>query len=102
MPDRRLQLQTMLETVLGSENVYFQPPPNFQMKYPCIVYERDSFNTAFADNMVYKFKKRYSVTVISKHEDDPVNLAMLGFSLCAHNRRFIKDKLYHDVFELYF
>jgi hypothetical protein len=35
----RLQLQTLLETL--TEHVYFQPPENLKVQYPCIVYQRD-------------------------------------------------------------
>ena len=37
----RLELQDLLETVLGSQYVYFQPPATLRMRYPCIVYARD-------------------------------------------------------------
>ena len=36
----RLELQTKFENILGSRNVYFQPPASVQMRYPAIVYSR--------------------------------------------------------------
>jgi hypothetical protein len=42
----RLQLQTLLEET--AEHVYFQPPPNIQMQYPCIIYGRDGSDVKFA------------------------------------------------------
>jgi hypothetical protein len=36
----RLQLQALLEGV--TEHVYFQPPTNLEMQYPCIMYVRDA------------------------------------------------------------
>ncbi len=44
----RLQLQSLLSEI--TENVYFQPPNNVQMQYPCIVYMRDGSYVKFADN----------------------------------------------------
>lgn len=38
--NRRYELQAVLEGILGSGNVYFQPPENLKMRYDCIVYER--------------------------------------------------------------
>ena len=38
---RRLELQNLLANLLGTNNVYFQPPPTVQMEYPAIVYHRD-------------------------------------------------------------
>lgn len=37
----RLNLQTFLEEILESRNVYFQPPESVKMKYPAIVYALD-------------------------------------------------------------
>ena len=37
--DRRNDLQKLLVEVLGSKNVYFQPPESVKMKYPAIVYQ---------------------------------------------------------------
>ena len=50
---QRLDLQTELEELLGSRNVYFQPPESLRMNYPCIRYTRSSGETTFADNKPY-------------------------------------------------
>src|SRR4051812_34274733 len=65
----RLELQTLLESILALPNVYFQPPSNIQMQYPCIVYKRDDSQTDFADNRPYSRTKRYQVTVIDRNPD---------------------------------
>ena len=52
MPSR-LNLQTTLETILGSRNVYFQPPESVKLKYPAIVYSRNDIMNQFADDGVY-------------------------------------------------
>ena len=36
----RYELHEFLCEILGSRNVYFQPPESVKMKYPAIVYER--------------------------------------------------------------
>lgn len=96
----RLELQALLETL--TTNVYFQPPTNLVMVYPCIVYERDDDSTLHADNRLYSRTLRYSVTYISRDPDDvvPGQLAELPYS--AFNRAFVADNLHHDVFQLYF
>jgi hypothetical protein len=100
--DRRLQLQALLEGVLESTNVYFQPPANVQMQYPCIVYSRDSSETKFASNIPYRYTKRYQVTVIDLDPDSgiPDKVAMLPS--CAFDRFFTADNLNHDVFNIFF
>lgn len=98
----RLALQTLLEGLLDSRNVYFQPTTNVRMKYPAIVYERESSSTDYADNAPYRRKKRWKVTHISMDPDDPIPDEIEKLPLCAHNRFFVAENLNHNVFTLYF
>ena len=68
----RLELQSILTELLGSKQVYFQPPPTVQMAYPCIVYRRDYELSRFADDTPYKHDKRYLVTVIDRNPDSGI------------------------------
>lgn len=97
---QRLDLHNLLKTILGSDNVYFQPPPNYKMSYPCIVYNRSNIRSEHADNYPYKHRKEYTVTVIDKDPDSliPDEIAML--SGCIHDRNYRSDNLNHDVFTL--
>jgi len=98
----RTDLQTLLESILGSAFVYFQPPSSIIMKYPCILYERSKLDTEFANNNTYKIEKRYTITVIDKNPDSslPDQIAMLP--RCIFDRHFTVDNLNHDVFTIYF
>lgn len=100
--DRRLQLQVILTTLQGSDKVYFQPPSNVQMVYPCIVYERDAARDSFADNGPYLHTKRYRVTIIDRDPDSgtPDKVALLP--MCVFAQHFVVDNLHHDVYSLYF
>ena len=98
----RLELQSKLEGVLGSTNVYFQPPSSLQMQYPCIVYKRDDARTAYANNSPYRYTKRYMVTHISRNPDSEIPAAIAMLPLSKFNRYFASDNLHHDVFDLYF
>lgn len=99
---RRLQLQQLLVNILGSNNVYFQPPESFRMNYPCIVYERSSEDTKFADNKLYLHKKRYTITVIDKNPDSIIPDRIAELPLCKFNRHYKVDNLNHDVYNLYY
>jgi hypothetical protein len=99
---RRLDLQQLLEQTLGSDKVYFQPPPNVQMVYPAIVYNRDMANTTFADGKPYTFTKRYQVTVIDRNPDSEIPDRVAALPYCRHERFFATSGLNHDVFTLYF
>lgn len=96
----RLQLQELLETL--TPKVYFQPPANVQMEYPCIVYARDYADTRFADNSPYRHTKRYQVTVIDRDPDSDVPDKVAALPLCRFDRAFVADNLNHDVFRLFF
>ena len=61
----RLNLQTFLEKILESRNVYFQPPESVKMKYPAIVYALDDIENVHADNGVYSSHRHYSVTLLT-------------------------------------
>lgn len=97
---RRLELQTLLETIAA--NVYFQPPANVQMKFPCIVYKRDSADTMFAGNKPYRYTKRYMVTVIDRDPDSDIPDKVAALPQCLFNRNYAANGLHHDVFNLYF
>lgn len=98
----RLELQQLLEGLLGSRHVYFQPPPTVQMAYPCIVYNRSDLNTEHANNKPYKHVKRYQVTVIDPNPDSTIPDKISDLPLCSFQRFFTADKLNHDVYELFF
>lgn len=102
MADKRKELQAKLEALRENRNVYFQPPENFKMKYPCIVYRRRPITNRHADNGVYKQDDGWEVTNISS---DPLDDCVRKLSLlptCRPDRNFVSDNLYHSVFILYF
>jgi hypothetical protein len=96
----RLELQEVLEAI--TPNVYFQPPSNLQMAYPCIVFKRDFGDTEFADNQPYRYTKRYQVTVIDRDPDSDIRDKVAALPMCTDNRFYTADNLNHDVFNLYF
>ena len=99
----RLELQTLLESVVGDDvKVYFQPPPDITMTYPCVRYERDSAETQFAGNRPYRYEKRYMVTVIDRDSDSPIPDKIAALPMCTFDRWYAVDNLNHDVFNLYF
>lgn len=98
----RSELQEILVTLLGSLNVYFQPPESVKMLYPCIRYVRDQANTRFADNSPYRHTKRYRVTVIDPDPDSEIPDKVAELPLCAFNRFYVANNLNHDVYLLYY
>jgi hypothetical protein len=100
--DHRQELQKLLEDVLGSGNVYFQPPATIKMHYPAIVYSRDGESAEYADNSKYRRKVAYQVTVIDRNPDSTVVEKVSDLPLCRYNTHFATEGLNHDIFRLYF
>ena len=99
---RREMLQRILIDILGSPNVYFQPPASVRMSFPAIVYERDIASTIFANNKPYRYEKLYKVTVVDKNPDSDIPDKVAKLPTCVHEGFFTRDELNHDVFKLFF
>lgn len=97
---QRLELHQLLETF--TDNVYFQPPNNIQLKYPCIIYKRDFADTKFADDKPYNLKLRYAITVIDQDPDSDIPSKVASMPLSLFNRFYTADNLNHDVYNVYF
>lgn len=99
----RLELQNELESLLGSDKVYFQPPESLRMTYPCIRYEFRGPTQFRASNKNYVIYRSYTVTHIYKNPDgDLVNQFLTTFPMCDHDRHYTGDGLHHDVYTIYF
>ena len=99
--EQRLQFHSLLEEVQGDENVYFQPPPNTTIKYPCLVYERDNASLKSADDIPYNYRQRYQVTCIDRNPDSDVIDKLAALPLSSFSRHFATSGLNHDVFVIY-
>lgn len=98
----RVELQSKLESILGSNQVYFQPPSNVQMKYPAIVYELSGEFTKRSNNKRYIKYNKYTVTHIYKSIRNELKESIMdAFLYVDYDRRLISDGLYNDVFTIY-
>lgn len=98
----RPNLQTMLEELLGSRNVYFNPPESVKMRYPAIVYARKGIDNVHANDSVYKQSTSYEVTVIDSNPDSEIVEKVSKLPTCKFDRHFKSANLNHDVFTLYY
>ena len=96
----RLELQTKLEAVLGTNKVYFQPPASLTLTYPCIVYKRSGIKSLFGDNIPYSLSDEYTLTVIYKDPDSDLVDKVAQLPKCKLDRTFTNDNLYHAVFTI--
>ena len=98
----RPNLHTLLEEILGSDKVYFQPPPSVQMTYPAIVYALAGIENTHANNDVYMQSKSYEITVIDYDPDSEIVNKVSKIPKCRFNRHFKADNLNHYVFTIYY
>jgi hypothetical protein len=96
----RLQLHDILLSF--TPNVYFQPPENIELIYPCIIYNRDYAETEFADDIPYNTTLRYIVTVIDRDPDSDIPGKVASMPMTLFNRFFTADNLNHDVYKVFF
>lgn len=97
-----MQLHKLLQEVAGANNVYFQPPSNIKMKYPCIRYKLTGDYREHADNQTYLFRDRYTVMVIDTKADSALREAVRKLPLCSFRDAYTAENLHHFVFELYY
>lgn len=113
MARSRLELQSVLEEILGSRNVYFQPPASLipakaakavtsELKYPCILYELSDIWVDHADDDIYRKFKQYMITVIDKDPDSGLPDKINDLKYCEMDRFYVSNNLNHWVFTLYF
>lgn len=98
----RLDIQSILEELLESRNVYYQPPESKKMDYPAIKYSKKNIRTTHANNRKYSMMDCYELIVIARLPDHPVIKKLLELPYCSYDRRYVSDNLYHDVLTLYF
>lgn len=98
----RLKLHEILCEVLGSRNVYFNPPASLKMQYPAIVYNRKRIDNEHADNSVYIRNCAYELTVIDLDVDSEIVERVSKLPMCSFDRNFKSDNLDHNTFTLYY
>lgn len=95
-------MQTKLEELLGSRNVYYQSPATITMKYPAIKYSKTRIDSKSANDAKYLKFKRYEIIVIDSKPDNPVIDKLLDLPMCSFDRHYTSDNLNHDVLTIYY
>lgn len=102
---RRLLLHEKLCDLLGSRNVYFQPPPDTMIKYPAFIYNLSPEHKVQADDRIYIMRGHYSLTYIDTRVEACIAMKpriLDAFEHISVERSFTSDNLNHDVYNLYF
>lgn len=102
MAKSRLDLHEKLVEMLGSRNVYFQPPASVKLNYPCILYSIARVPKLAADNDTYLYDKVYQIIVIDEDPDSEIAEKFYGLARCETDRVYAADNLNHFSFTYYY
>ena len=101
--ERRMELQNKLEELLGSRNVYYQPPESINMKYDAIIYSLGVPEERYANNKRYMSMSCYDLIVISVRPDpDIVDLILESFQYTSPGKPYVAANLNHYPIKLYY
>lgn len=99
----RLELHEEFCEVLGTRNVYFNPPESVKMSYDAIRYELAGKDIKRANNRLYLSTNQYDCVVITRDPDTTIPDAILSkFEMCSFGRPYKADNLNHYPFTLYY
>lgn len=98
----RLKQHEVFCDILGSRNVYFQPPESVAMKYPAIRYSLSNIENINANDFPYKQSKAYEVILIDPNPDSQYVDRISQLPYCGFDRYYPADNLNHYVFTLYY
>ena len=103
----RLSLHEDLKTLLGSSNVYYQPPESLKIKYPCFIYRLSSANVTPADNDIYLYTRQCQLTFITKDPDSELideipKFFAKKFKGCRMSAHFTSDNLNHYNYTIHY
>lgn len=101
--ENRLALHQILCDVLGSRNVYFQPPEDVKIVFPAIIYELEGIDTKYADD-THKYKRnlRYKITLASSNPEHDIVDRLLDLRYSRLESISHYDNLHNYYINIYF
>lgn len=83
--------------------VYYQPPEDVRLEYPCGILTFTGIEKLNADNTTYKMHHRWNVLLILRNPDEEFYIvdAIGALPLCRFDRAYTADGLYHYNYVLY-
>lgn len=101
--DKRLELQNKLQTLDGVNKIYYQPPTNVMLQYPCIIYNDQPGKAIKASGTLYNYTDCYELMYIGKKPNKQIIQELLSiFKYINFDRTYVYDGLYHYVFTIYY
>lgn len=98
LESKRLKLHQMLKDFTDDGNVYYQPPSNVKLEYPCIIYSLRDLESNRADNADYVDHAIFDISYIHREVDDEALGALFSLPYTIFDRHYVSENLYHDTF----
>ena len=102
--ENRLFLHSLLQGAFPDVTIYYRPPGNILLNYPCIVYERKALEPSFANTATYVIGTSYQVTFLSVlpgYSAAQLIYTLVGQSfVITSNDSYESDDIVHDVFNV--
>ena len=99
----RLELHEEFCAVLGTRNVYFDPPESVRMSYDAIRYQLADKDLKYANNKIYMNTNKYDGVIITRDPDTTIPDELLShFEMCSFGRPYKSNNLNHYPFSLYY
>lgn len=97
----RLELHN--ELLAMCPNVYFQPPSNLTMTYPCIVYAKLNRMKLYGSDVIHFAKQQYRLTIIDRNPDTNIpDMIEKNLRYCGIDQYYTINNLNHTVLSLYY
>ena len=101
MDSKTRRLYETLQNVIGSEGPVYYSPPN-KLEYPCILLEIAKYLSTPADDTKYIRQTQYTITVITRDVNSTLPSRVYeSLDYISHDKKFVSDRLYHDIFTHY-
>lgn len=101
METDRLLLHNQILSLYPGLNVYFRPSSTFQLEYPCIVYNRTTHPTTYANDTSYRVGSAFDVVLLTTLHDIVTDTkAMLGIPGCSFKTTYITNDIVHNVYTI--
>lgn len=99
----RLELHEEFCTLLGSRNVYYNPPESVRMSYPAIRYSKTGMHTLEADDRLYKKVNQYQAIIIDPNPDSDIpDKCIEHFQMCSFGSPYVVGGLMHFPITIYY
>lgn len=103
LPQKTDELVEKCYKLPGVNHVYFEPPEDLRMQYPCIRIKRVNADSTYASNKVYKIDDRYDLIYITREPDSTlVHDILWTFEKVRHTRSYTANNLRHEQYTLFY